>query len=73
YCGPVTKLKIRLDRGDKGINPLDTACREHDIAYESSNSFADRNKADHILKQRAWNRFKSTFKRKSCSLGCLPL
>ncbi|KAL4135057.1 hypothetical protein QTP88_006719 [Uroleucon formosanum] len=59
YCGPGTNLKKRLARGDKGINPLDSACREHDIAYEQSNSIADRNKADYILEQRAWDRFKS--------------
>ncbi|KAL4084264.1 hypothetical protein QTP88_028089 [Uroleucon formosanum] len=59
YCGPGTNLKKRLARGDKGINLLDSACREHDIAYEQSNSIADRNKADYILEQRAWDRFKS--------------
>ncbi|KAF0749940.1 Uncharacterized protein FWK35_00021969, partial [Aphis craccivora] len=59
YCGPGTKLNKRLARGDKGINPLDTACREHDIAHERSNSIVDRNEADHILEQRAWERFKS--------------
>jgi len=52
-------LKKRLARGDKGINPLDSACREHDIAYERSNSIIDRNKADQILEQQAWDRFKS--------------
>ncbi|KAL4127489.1 hypothetical protein QTP88_011656 [Uroleucon formosanum] len=59
YCGPGTNLRKRLARGDKGINLLDSACREHDIAYENSNSIADRNKADYILEQRAWDRFKS--------------
>ncbi|KAE9523730.1 hypothetical protein AGLY_015871 [Aphis glycines] len=59
YCGPGTKLKKRLVRGDKGINPLDAACRDHDIAYKRSNSIADRNEAHHILEQRAWERFKS--------------
>ncbi|KAF0701490.1 Uncharacterized protein FWK35_00030209 [Aphis craccivora] len=32
--------------------------REYDIAYEHSNSIADCDKADHILEQRAWERFK---------------
>ncbi|KAL4091149.1 hypothetical protein QTP88_025886 [Uroleucon formosanum] len=59
YCGPGTNLKTRLARGDKGINLLDSACRDHDIAYDQSNSIADRNKADYILEQRAWDRFKS--------------
>lgn len=53
-------MRKRLDRGDKGINPLDSACKEHDIAYDHSNSLTDRQKADYILENRAWNRFKST-------------
>jgi len=72
YCGPGTKLKKRLARGDKGINPLDSACREHDIAYERSNSIADRNEADHILENRAWERFKasdSNYKEKATAWG----
>ncbi|KAL4091125.1 hypothetical protein QTP88_025863 [Uroleucon formosanum] len=59
YCGPGTNLKKRLARGDKGINLLNSACRDHDIAYGQSNSIADRHKADYILEQRAWDRFKS--------------
>ncbi|KAL4153628.1 hypothetical protein QTP88_001461 [Uroleucon formosanum] len=53
----INKLPIELHV--PGINPLDSACRDHDIAYEQSNSIADRNKADYILEQRAWDRFKS--------------
>ncbi|KYN29401.1 hypothetical protein ALC57_01151 [Trachymyrmex cornetzi] len=30
FCSPGTHLKNRLDRGDRGINPLDAVCREHD-------------------------------------------
>ncbi|KAF0750922.1 Uncharacterized protein FWK35_00011191 [Aphis craccivora] len=59
YCGPGTNLKKRLARGDKGINLLDSACRDHDIAYERSNSITNRNEADHILEKRDWDRFKS--------------
>jgi len=33
FCGPGTNLQKRLERGDQGINPLDEACKEHDIAY----------------------------------------
>ena len=36
YCGPGTKLKARLARGDPDINPLDAACKEHDIAYSKN-------------------------------------
>lgn len=59
FCGPGTKLKKRLARGDRGINPLDEACRTHDIAYSQSNSLPDRHKADWELENRAWERVKS--------------
>jgi hypothetical protein len=59
YCGPGTKLKKRLDRGDKGINPLDAACRDHDIVYATSKNLDDRHKADKVLENRAWERFKA--------------
>lgn len=59
FCGPGTKLHKRLARGDPGINPLDKACREHDIAYSKSSNLEDRHKADYELEQRAWERVKS--------------
>ncbi|KAL4083525.1 hypothetical protein QTP88_028841 [Uroleucon formosanum] len=59
YCGPGTKLKNRLDRGDKGINPLDSACRDHDIVYAASKNLDDSLKADKVLENRAWERFKA--------------
>lgn len=59
YCGPGTKLHKRLARGDPGINPLDKACREHDIAYSNNSSVEDRHVADYRLEQRAWERVKS--------------
>ncbi|KAF0747256.1 Uncharacterized protein FWK35_00024634 [Aphis craccivora] len=58
YCEPGTNLKTRLARGDKGINALDSACKDHDIAYDHSSSIEDRNKADYILKQQAWDSLK---------------
>lgn len=59
FCGPGTKLKKRLSLGQTGINNLDAACRDHDIAYESSNLPEDREKADRELENRAWENFKS--------------
>lgn len=59
YCGPGTKLQKRLARGDPGINPLDQACKEHDIAYSQKKSVEDRRGADKILIEKAWNRVKS--------------
>ncbi|KYN11797.1 hypothetical protein ALC57_16044 [Trachymyrmex cornetzi] len=46
FCGPGTRLVKRLARGDRGINRLDAACREHDIAYSRSNHLTDRHIAD---------------------------
>ncbi|KAL4130606.1 hypothetical protein QTP88_008027 [Uroleucon formosanum] len=57
YCDPGTKLKKRLDRGDKGINPLDSACRDHDIVYATSKNLEDRHKADKVIENRAWERY----------------
>lgn len=54
-----TKLEQRLKRGDRGINPLDSACKEHDIAYSRSKNLADRHKADEILENEAWKRVKA--------------
>lgn len=59
YCGPFTKLNKRLARGDPGINDLDRACKEHDIAYSQKGDLAHRHKADYKLEQDAWKRFKS--------------
>lgn len=59
YCGPGTKLSKRLARNDPGINELDEACKEHDIAYSESSEFSKRHKADKILEKKAWKRFKS--------------
>lgn len=59
YCGPGTKLKKRLERGDPGINPLDKACKSHDIAYEEHKSGKERTIADRLLASAAWKRVKS--------------
>lgn len=59
YCGPGTKLKKRLERGDPGVNPLDAACKEHDIAYSKHQNIENRHIADRILEDKAWQRFLS--------------
>lgn len=59
YCGPGTHLRKRLKRGDKGINPLDNACMQHDIAYDNYSNLEDRHKADIILKDMAKKRSRS--------------
>jgi Phospholipase A2-like domain len=60
YCGPGTRLQKRISRGDPGINELDRACKEHDIAY-TNQDLASRHKADHNLELAAWNRVKSKY------------
>ncbi|KYN18433.1 hypothetical protein ALC57_09263, partial [Trachymyrmex cornetzi] len=56
FCGPGTRLEKRLARGDRGINPLDAACRKHDIAYSHSNDLTERHTADNILAEKARKR-----------------
>jgi len=56
FCGPGTRLTKRLARSDEGINPLDAACREHDIAYSRSNDLTDRHTADKVLADKALGR-----------------
>ncbi|XP_050426700.1 uncharacterized protein LOC126845423 [Adelges cooleyi] len=59
YCGPGTKLEKRLARGDKPINLLDEACRDHDIAYLKNKDVTNRNLADKKLEFQAWDRVKA--------------
>ena len=54
FCGPGTKLAERIERGDVGINPLDEACRQHDLAYNNPSS--NRRQADRILAKYAFSR-----------------
>jgi len=56
FCGTSTRLTKRLARSDEGINPLDAACREHDIAYSRSNDLTDRHAVDKILADKALGR-----------------
>lgn len=59
YCGPGTKLEKRLARGDPGINPLDAACKVHDIAYSKRGNDEERRQADKRLAAEAWGRVTS--------------
>lgn len=59
YCGPGTKLKARLARGDQPINKLDSYCKEHDIQYSKHKDLEKRHQADKYLQERAWERFKA--------------
>lgn len=59
YCGPGTRLQERLLRGDRGVNELDEACKQHDISYANSSKLEDRHKADFKLMNMAKQRIKS--------------
>src|SRR5436190_1506362 len=59
YCGPGTRLAQRLAKGDKGINPLDEACKIHDSAYAKYSDSANRTRADKRLAETAWQRLKA--------------
>lgn len=59
YLGPGTKLEKRLNRNDPGVNELDRAAKEHDIAYSKTKKLSERHIADKILQKKAWKRVKS--------------
>jgi hypothetical protein len=59
YSGPRTKLSKRLARGDQGVNKLDEACKEHDIAYNNHEDLQERHKADIVLLGKAKERLHS--------------
>lgn len=73
FCGPGTKLQRRLEKGQTGINPLDSACRKHDIAYSKNReNVEERNIADTNLAEEAWQRViakDSTFGEKAAALA----
>lgn len=47
WCGPGTKVAKEL--GDKGINPLDEACKLHDIEYSKFKDSENRRHTDKDL------------------------
>lgn len=59
FCGPGTKLKERLSKGQKGINLLDEGCKEHDIAYSLFKDLPRRHQADLKLIEKASERIHS--------------
>lgn len=59
YCGPGTKLNVRLQRGDRGVNQLDEACKKHDIAYSLNSELSKRHEADNKLYETAVQQIKS--------------
>ncbi|KYM93991.1 hypothetical protein ALC62_15400 [Cyphomyrmex costatus] len=56
FCGPGTRLEKRLARGDRGINPLDTAHSGPNRANSHNNGLTERHAADNILAEKARKR-----------------
>ena len=61
-CGPFTKTKERIQKfkqtGDSRYiyrNELDTACFQHDMAYEVFKDLKRRTAADNVLRDKAFN------------------
>lgn len=73
FCGPGTKLDKRLARGDKGINSLDQACKEHDIAYSKYSDLERRHIADKVLANKAFKIFKTSNSSKGEKLSSLAV
>ncbi|KAL4704677.1 hypothetical protein ACJJTC_016621 [Scirpophaga incertulas] len=48
FCGPGTNLEERLSKGEEGVNKLDKACLQHDIAYRTKDMYI-RHEADKAL------------------------
>lgn len=54
YCGPGTEQSPEKFKHVWGINPLDEACKYHDLEYIHNKSIEARNIADLDLARRAW-------------------
>ena len=73
YCGPGTKFDERVKRGDKGVNYLDSECKNHDYAYGNYpkgsqeryqadlNLIGVSNKFGRDPSTTAWNRFLANY------------
>src|ERR1700727_2818916 len=52
YCGPETRLDLRVDEdgkpfpGNEPVDRVDEAALKHDLAYRESDGLRERNKAD---------------------------
>ena len=72
FCGPGTRLLKRLARGYECVNPLDAACRNHDIAYSRRKDLEGRHEEDRALAERARERIfanDATFGEKAAATG----
>lgn len=67
-----TNVAKRVARGDPGINPLDAACKEHDIFYTQHKDSNERSTADKKLQTEAMKRAfakDATFGERATAIG----
>ena len=67
FCGPNSQVAKRLALGRRGMNPLDSACLRHDLAYDKYKDLKNGHKADKLLVEFAKKRLvsrESTFNEK---------
>jgi hypothetical protein len=55
FMGPGTNIEARLARGDQGVNDVDNAAREHDIAYLNAGRSLKRSGDRNAFKQAIWS------------------
>ena len=53
FCGPGSKLQMRLKRGDQPKNQLDAFCLQHDLAYANKNEEQGNKNQEQANKKRA--------------------
>ena len=53
YCGPGTRYEQRVSEGYRGINELDSMCKQHDQFYSENQDTESRNVSDTALAHRA--------------------
>lgn len=63
YLGPGTTLKMRLARGDPGINRLDKVAKTHDIDYSNAELKGKNSKDVHKMKLDADRKMVATIRK----------
>jgi len=70
FCSSGTHLENRLAKNDRGINPLDAACRDYDVAYSQNKDL--KQNTDKILANEAQKQITakdSTFGERAAALA----
>src|SRR5438552_2582882 len=79
YCGPGTRLDLRLDEdgnptpGNEPIDRVDDAALKHDIAYSKHDDLRQRNKEDKEMIHSLCNLYRPTCRERCESCIVLPI